>query len=813
MFLPKNGFGSLLRTCLGLLLVGLMAACGGSSPGTNAGSSGATGGGTTAANRFSANIRWTQFGIPHIKADDWDSLGFGVGYAYAWDNICTLADDFVMIDGERSKYFGPDETHGIIDSFTVSNRENDFAMKLLINDTKMASFAASQTQRSLDLAVGYSAGYNRYLNELKAGEHPGRHLACRNEAWLREINFMDMYRRYLRLAMLASSTVFRDGIANAAPPVASAGVPVSLPAAEDSPLATLANLPIGSNMYGVGPDGTKDRSTVLLGNPHFPWYGPERLHAFHITIPGVVNSMGSGLHGVPGPLIAFNEKFAWSHTVSAAYRFSLYQLAINPANQTQYMYDGQFVDMDSTDITIEVKLMDGSLVNETRTLYSTRYGPMLIVAAIAPGVEIGWSATQAYAIRDANYENTRLIEQFIAWNAAEDFDEFRSLQKEILAVPWVNTIAVGPDAPAYYADVTVVPNVPDEMLTPSATGGCAAEPVHTGVQQLVPGLPVLDGSKPECAWRVDADSPQPGTFGAANLPSLLRDDHVHNCNDSYWLTNPEQKLTGFASIIGNEDAPRSLRTRLCITQLLQRMAGTDGLVGTKFDLEQFQEVVLGSRVYTAEIARDDVVADLCSGATGDVATACNVLAAWDMKTDVNSIGAHIWREFWNRADDSNNLWNTPFDVNDPVNTPRDLNTSDPDVQQALPDAVSAITGLGVALDARFGTLQYDVKNGEQIEIFGGLGGVGNFTIAIPSTSLTSDGYPVMRYGNSWVYTVQYKDDKVKAQGYVTYSQSTDPASPHYSDYTKAYANKEWPDLPFYEADIEASKIREMTISE
>ena len=46
------------------------------------------------------------------------------------------------------------------------------------------------------------------------------------------------------------------------------------------------------------------------------------------------------------------------------------------------------------------------------------------------------------------------------------------------------------------------------------------------------------------------------------MPSLFRDDYVTNSNDSYWLSNPEQPLEGFARIIGDERTARSLRTRL-----------------------------------------------------------------------------------------------------------------------------------------------------------------------------------------------------------------------------------------------------------
>ena len=36
----------------------------------------------------SAQIRRTSFGVPHIVAKDERGLGYGIGYAYAQDNLC-----------------------------------------------------------------------------------------------------------------------------------------------------------------------------------------------------------------------------------------------------------------------------------------------------------------------------------------------------------------------------------------------------------------------------------------------------------------------------------------------------------------------------------------------------------------------------------------------------------------------------------------------------------------------------------------------------------------------------------------------------
>ena len=41
--------------------------------------------------KYNAEIRWTSYGIPHVMADDWGSLGYGFAYATANDGICVFA--------------------------------------------------------------------------------------------------------------------------------------------------------------------------------------------------------------------------------------------------------------------------------------------------------------------------------------------------------------------------------------------------------------------------------------------------------------------------------------------------------------------------------------------------------------------------------------------------------------------------------------------------------------------------------------------------------------------------------------------------
>ncbi len=57
----------------------------------------------------------------------------------------------------------------------------------------------------------------------------------------------------------------------------------------------LLDSPLDSNAWAFGKDVTGNRSGMLLGNPHFPWSGPNRFYEMHLTIPGQMDVMGRGI--------------------------------------------------------------------------------------------------------------------------------------------------------------------------------------------------------------------------------------------------------------------------------------------------------------------------------------------------------------------------------------------------------------------------------------------------------------------------------------------------------------------------------------
>src|SRR5437899_12974282 len=81
---------------------------------------------STSHTGYDVTITRTQYGIPHIVARDFGSLGYGYGYAFAQDNLCTMAADYVTVEGARSRWFGPTANYQMRgNGVTVSNLDSD----------------------------------------------------------------------------------------------------------------------------------------------------------------------------------------------------------------------------------------------------------------------------------------------------------------------------------------------------------------------------------------------------------------------------------------------------------------------------------------------------------------------------------------------------------------------------------------------------------------------------------------------------------------------------------------------------------------
>ena len=721
-----------------------------------------------AAQRYDTTIVRTTYGIPHITARNHAGLGYGAGYTAAEDSACVIAETLVTVRGERSRWFGagpvaPGAGEG------PTNIESDVYHRVTGNPALIERNLASLSTDARSLIQGFADGYNRYLRDA------GTRLPapCGGQPWMRPINLEDAL--LLMQGSLVAPTFLRQVAAAVPPGEATAqngtiGIPSTDPATA-----------LGSNGWAFGGDATVNRRGLLVGNPHYPWEGPNRFRQMHLTIPGRLDVMGAGLIVTPIVGIGFNRDIAWTHTVTTARHSTIFELKLDPANPTAYLVDGRSEPMSRRTLTIPVK--DGPPV--TRIVYATRYGPVVAM----PQQGLGWTRERAFAWRDANLENVRGVDAWLAMGRARNVREIRDIAARTLGIGFTNTIAADRAGDALYADITPVPNVSAAKLE---TCGTEFGRLAAATQRIY----ILDGSRAACNWDVDPSTPASGLMPARLLPSLIRRDFVQNSNDSYWLSNPAAPLPAASPLVGAIGTRPSFRTQSGITEIQRRLAAG------RIDHDSARALILGNRSMAAERMADDLIA-ICTPDQA-LAAACAALRGWDRKADLDSRGALLFFGFLRHSAAIQNLWRVPFEAANPVTTPSGIAPgAAADVRRALTAAAAEITALGLPLDAPWGAVQAVTRGADRIPIHGGPHNAG--ILNMMQSRVTPTGL-VPVHGTSYIQVVSFEPAGPVADALLSYSQSTDPASPHWADQTRAFSAKRWHRLPFTPAQVRRAAL-------
>ncbi|MBT2298622.1 bifunctional acylase PvdQ [Pseudomonas fluorescens] len=727
----------------------------------------------------SAEIRRTSFGVPHIRAEDERGLGYGIGYAYAEDNLCLLANEIVTVNGQRSRYFGPEQV-------TLEQRQNrvsDVFFNWLNTPQAVSGFWQAQPPQVQQLIEGYVAGFNRALAERKASGLPAQ---CASE-WVRPITALDLVKLTRRLLVEGGVGQFAEALAGAQPPQATAvaGDPTSGFAGAAARQQRFA-LERGSNAVAIGSERAFNGRGMLLANPHFPWLGGMRFYQMHLTIPGKLDVMGAALPGLPVINIGFSQHLAWTHTVDTSKHFTLYRLQLDPKDPTRYLLDGQSVPMSQQTVAVDIQQPDGQVQTVSRVVYSSQFGPLVQW----PG-RLDWDDKFAYSLRDANLENDRVLDQWYAMNKAVTLKDLQNAVHKIQGIPWVNTLAVDDQGQSLYMNVSVVPNVDADKLAR------CSDP-RAGLQLIV-----LDGSRGECAWDIDSNAVQKGIYASDKLPQLLRRDYVQNSNDSAWMVNPSQPLSGYSPVISQQDLPLGQRTRFALDRLGK--LAKDGPV----KVSDLQRMVMDDQVYLA----DQVMPDLLGFCAADLGTdtlaltqVCSGLKAWDRTAGLDSgVGFIHFQHIMEQLQAVPDSWRVPFDPQDPRHTPRGLAIERPAVlaavRQAMLASMASVEAAGLPKDSRWQDVQVASSGSRQTPIHGGPGelGIYNAIQSVPG----ANGKREVVSGTSYLQVVTFDGKGPQAQGLLAFSISSDPASPYSADQTEAFSKKQWSVLPFTEQQIKA----------
>jgi acyl-homoserine-lactone acylase len=753
-------------------------------------------------------------GIPHIRAANFTALGYGEAWAFAQDNFCTLAQDFVTVEGQRSKYFGEKNLSvNYSAGAESSNLDSDLFWQSiktsgLVNQALHQAPPNGPLPQVLQLYKGYVAGYNAYLASGDLDDP-----TCLNKSWVRPITLTDMFLRGAQIMSEAASQQFITDEVDATPPTPSDKASVTRTPDTASLVAEFGqqdSATLGSNGIAIGSQDTAAGDGMVLANPHFPWRGTERFWMAQLTVPGQYDVEGGTLEGFPLIGIGFNQSLAWTHTVSTSFRFTFYRLSLVPGDPTSYYVDGVPYKMGKQ--TVRIETGHGSV---THTFYTTRWGRVLVV----PQAGYEWTGSTAYAVDDSTFEeNFRAANQYLRMGQATSVTNLLAVESQYLAIPVFNTIAADDTGHVLYGDVGNTPNVPGSLITSCIPAGTAQ------VVYSASGVITLDGSRSACSWLNDPGTPAPGIFDADHLPHTIRTDYVENSNDSYWLANPSAPFPAYSPIIGRIDVPQGLRTRLGNQMIAARIAGTDGLGPPKFTLTTLQKMWDGDQSMLAQLVLAPLVSacrqaptvKASNGTVVDLTQACEALAGYDGTGTLNAHGGwlfSVWQSIAIEAGPTlpnqiggtaNQIWATPFNPVQPLTTPSGLDISNPAILRSLADAVLNLKAHHVALDASYAQVQHATRNSAKIPIPGCDTGCFNAIYANDATTtnaIDAAPYGEVYAGSSLVMTTELTPNGPVAQGILTYSQATDPTSPWYANMTQLYSKGQWVSLPYTAAQL------------
>jgi acyl-homoserine-lactone acylase len=278
-------------------------------------------------------------------------------------------------------------------------------------------------------------------------------------------------------------------------------------------------------------------------------------------------------------------------------------------------------------------------------------------------------------------------------------------------------------------------------------------------------------------------------------------------------------------------------------KLLVDSAGSDGL----FNPAEVEQALLSNRSYLAENILTELLS-ICQAQGSkvvnleaqdvDISEGCAALSLWDGTFNKNSSAAHLFREFAFLFH-KNPQWQQSFSADNVLTTPSGLMNNATTLEQ-FAQAQLNVESAGLALDATLGSVQFVERSladgsasGIKIPWAGSHNIEGGFNVF--DTRTGNDGslsprhiYPAqnsdsmlstegggyyINYGSSWMTVVNFTYDGPVARGLLSYSQSHEYGSDHNIDQTLLYSQQpQLRPLRFTEADIEANKVSEMTIS-
>jgi len=336
-----------------------------------------------------ATVYRDTYGVPHIYAQDDDSLYFAFGYAHAQDHLEAMLQSYRIAAGTMAEVFGP--AH-----FSSDRESRLFRYRSLAVDRY--GTVDPRVRRAVESFV---LGINAYIEQ-----HPGE-----VPAWAGRAEPVDPI-ALLRYIIISQFILQPNGIGTPTPGLA------------------------GCNAWALGPPRSGTGRAMLYGALHFPWSGPLRLYEAHLVTP-LMNVSGATFLGIPFIMFGHNQHIAWTHTLNKPDVVTPYAEQTVWGTTPKYVYGDELRNMYVKQETIAVNDPDGPPSAVVDLAY-TSHGPVVSSRGMS-----------ALAVRVSGFDEVNFLLQWYLFNRATNLQEFEDAASRML-VPVLNTVYADTGGTVYH---------------------------------------------------------------------------------------------------------------------------------------------------------------------------------------------------------------------------------------------------------------------------------------------------------------------------------------------------------------------------
>jgi penicillin amidase len=298
-------------------------------------------------------------GMPHIYASNEHDLYFSVGYVTAQERLWFMDLIRRVTTGRLSEVMG------------AGMAESDKFLRCLEMTAKSKMVLSNEDPEVLAYMQAYADGVNTYISNAGNKLPPEfRILGYKPDPWKLEdianiIGYMgwdlakdnvssDLFYFQLKQKLgiekatrlipdwkAVSSVVFPDFKLDEALLKNAMSFISSMDTIEALGIASFS----GSNNWAVSGSRTETGKPILSNDMHLSFGSPGIWMQMHQVIPGKLNVTGVAVPGEPFIVAGHNEKIAWGMTNLMVDDIDLFAEKINPENENQYFFNGEWKNM------------------------------------------------------------------------------------------------------------------------------------------------------------------------------------------------------------------------------------------------------------------------------------------------------------------------------------------------------------------------------------------------------------------------------------------------------------------------------------